>query len=319
MISIALLDDYQGVASEMASWADLPAGTNLEAFSDHLKDEDAVATRLQDFEVVVAMRERTAFPRTLLRRLPRLRLLVTTGMRNASIDVAAAREFGVTVCGTRGMRTGTAELTWGLILSLARHIHEEDRAIREGKWQVRIGPSIEGKTLGIVGLGNLGSQVATVGRAFQMEVVSWSQNLTADRAEQAGVRLVSKAELFSVSDFISVHLVLGERSRGLIGASDFARMKPTAFFVNTSRGPIVEEQALVDVLEQQRIAGAGLDVFDQEPLPLDHPFRRLDNVLVTPHIGYVTTDNYRIFYQDALEDILTFLDGNPMRVIEAPP
>ncbi len=319
MISIALLDDYQGVASEMASWADLPAGTNLEAFSDHLKDEDAVATRLQDFEVVVAMRERTAFPRTLLRRLPRLRLLVTTGMRNASIDVAAAREFGVTVCGTRGMRTGTAELTWGLILSLARHIHEEDRAIREGKWQVRIGPSIEGKTLGIVGLGNLGSQVATVGRAFQMEVVAWSQNLTADRAEQAGVRLVSKAELFSVSDFISVHLVLGERSRGLIGASDFARMKPTAFFVNTSRGPIVEEQALVDVLEQQRIAGAGLDVFDQEPLPLDHPFRRLDNVLVTPHIGYVTTDNYRIFYQDALEDILTFLDGNPMRVIEAPP
>ena len=319
MISIALLDDYQGVASEMASWADLPAGTNLEAFSDHLKDEDAVATRLQDFEVVVAMRERTAFPRTLLRRLPRLRLLVTTGMRNASIDVAAAREFGVTVCGTRGMRTGTAELTWGLILSLARHIHEEDRAIREGKWQVRIGPSIEGKTLGIVGLGNLGSQVATVGRAFQMEVVAWSQNLTADRAEQAGVRLVSKAELFSVSDFISVHLVLGERSQGLIGASDFARMKPTAFFVNTSRGPIVEEQALVDVLEQQRIAGAGLDVFDQEPLPLDHPFRRLDNVLVTPHIGYVTTDNYRIFYQDALEDILTFLDGNPMRVIEAPP
>ncbi len=319
MISIALLDDYQGVALEMASWADLPAGTNLEAFSDHLKDEDAVATRLQDFEVVVAMRERTAFPRTLLRRLPRLRLLVTTGMRNASIDVAAAREFGVTVCGTRGMRTGTAELTWGLILSLARHIHEEDRAIREGKWQVRIGPSIEGKTLGIVGLGNLGSQVATVGRAFQMEVVAWSQNLTADRAEQAGVRLVSKAELFSGSDFISVHLVLGERSRGLIGASDFARMKPTAFFVNTSRGPIVEEQALVDVLEQQRIAGAGLDVFDQEPLPLDHPFRRLDNVLVTPHIGYVTTDNYRIFYQDALEDILTFLDGNPMRVIEAPP
>ena len=319
MISIALLDDYQGVASEMASWADLPAGTNLEAFSDHLKDEDAVATRLQDFEVVVAMRERTAFPRTLLRHLPRLRLLVATGMRNASIDVAAAREFGVTVCGTRGMRTGTAELTWGLILSLARHIHEEDRAIREGKWQVRIGPSIEGKTLGIVGLGNLGSQVATVGRAFQMEVVAWSQNLTADRAEQAGVRLVSKAELFSVSDFISVHLVLGERSRGLIGASDFARMKPTAFFVNTSRGPIVEEQALVDVLEQQRIAGAGLDVFDQEPLPLDHPFRRLDNVLVTPHIGYVTTDNYRIFYQDALEDILTFLDGNPMRVIEAPP
>ncbi len=319
MTKIAILDDYQSVALEMADWGSLLAGAKVEAFADHLEDESAIAQRLEDFDVIVAMRERTPFPRSLLERLPRLRLLVTTGLRNASIDVAAAVELGFTVCGTRGMRTGTAELTWGLILSLSRHIQEEDRAVRDGKWQVRIGPGIEGKTLGIIGLGNLGTQVAAVGRAFQMDVIAWSQNLTAERAEQAGARLVSKAELFSNSDFISVHLVLSERSRGLIGASDFALMKPTATFINTSRGPIVDEPALIEVLEQRHIAGAGLDVFDQEPLPLTHPFRRLDNVLVTPHIGYVTTDNYRLFYHDALEDIVAFLAGEPVRVIEPSP
>lgn len=319
MTKIAILDDYQSVALEMADWGSLLAGAKVEAFADHLEDESAIAQRLEDFDVVVAMRERTPFPRSLLERLPRLRLLVTTGLRNASIDVAAAVELGFTVCGTRGMRTGTAELTWGLILSLSRHIQEEDRAVRDGKWQMRIGPGIEGKTLGIIGLGNLGTQVAAVGRAFQMDVIAWSQNLTAERAEQAGARLVSKAELFSNSDFISVHLVLSERSRGLIGASDFALMKPTATFINTSRGPIVDEPALIEVLEQRHIAGAGLDVFDQEPLPLTHPFRRLNNVLVTPHIGYVTTDNYRLFYHDALEDIVAFLAGEPVRVIEPSP
>ncbi len=319
MTKIAILDDYQSVALKMTEWGSLPAGVSLEAFSDHLSDQGAIVERLKDFDVVVAMRERTPFPRTLLECLPRLRLLVTTGMRNASIDVSAASELGVSVCGTRGMRTGTAELTWGLILSLARHIPEEDRAVREGKWQVQIELSIEGKTLGVIGLGNLGSQVAAVGRALQINVVSWSQNLTAERAEQAGARLVSKDQLFSESDFISVHLILGERSRGLIGASEFARMKPTAIFVNTSRGPIVEEQALMDVLRQRRIAGAGLDVFDEEPLPLEHPFRSLNNVLVTPHIGYVTTENYQLFYQDALENIVAFLGGNPIRVIEASP
>ena len=318
MTKIAILDDYQTVALDLAPWDSLPPGVEVEAFPDHLHDEDAVAERLQNFDIVVAMRERTPFARSLFRQLPQLKLLVTTGMRNASIDLVAAQEFGVIVCGTRGMRTGTAELTWGLILSLARHIHEEDRAVREGKWQVHLGPGIEGKTLGIVGLGSLGSQVAAVGLALQMKVVAWSQNLTADRAEQAGVQLVSKAELFSVSDFISIHLVLSERSRGLIGASDLAQMKPTSFFINTSRGPIVNEEALVFALEQRRIAGAGLDVFDQEPLPLDHPFRSLDNVLVTPHIGYVTSDNYRLFYQDALENIVAFLDGSPTRLMEAP-
>ncbi len=319
MTRIAILDDYQSVALDMAEWGSVPAGVEVEAFSDHLKDESEIAQRLNDFDVVVAMRERTPFPGTLIERLPQLRLLVTTGMRNASIDLAAAAKLGVTVCGTRGMRTGTAELTWGLILSLTRHIQEEDRAVRDGKWQVRIGPSMEGKTLGVIGLGNLGSQVAAVGRAFQMDVIAWSQNLAAEHAEQAGARLVSKAELFSESDFISVHLVLGNRNRGLIGAAEFARMKPTATFFNTSRGPIVDEQALIDVLEQRSIAGAGLDVFDEEPLPLEHPFRRLDNVLVTPHIGYVTSDNYSLFYQDALEDIVAFLDGNPLRVIETSP
>ena len=319
MTRIAILDDYQSVALDMAEWGSVPAGVEVEAFSDHLKDESEIAQRLNDFDVVVAMRERTPFPGTLIERLPQLRLLVTTGMRNASIDLAAAAKLGVTVCGTRGMRTGTAELTWGLILSPTRHIQEEDRAVRDGKWQVRIGPSMEGKTLGVIGLGNLGSQVAAVGRAFQMDVIAWSQNLAAEHAEQAGARLVSKAELFSESDFISVHLVLGNRNRGLIGAAEFERMKPTATFFNTSRGPIVDEQALSDVLEQRSIAGAGLDVFDEEPLPLEHPFRRLDNVLVTPHIGYVTSDNYSLFYQDALEDIVAFLDGNPPRVIETSP
>lgn len=314
-MKIAVLDDYQNVAREMADWDSLPADCQLTVFQDHLKDEDAVAERLQDFEIVVAMRERTPFPRSLLSRLPKLKLLVTTGMRNASIDVAAANDMGITVCGTTGMSTGTSELTWGLILSLTRHIHIEDRRIREGRWQTTIGPSLEGHTLGLVGLGRLGSNVAKVGRAFGMNIIAWSQNLTEERATAAGAALVSKEELFRTADVVSVHYILSPRSRGMIGAAELALMKPTALLINTSRGPIVDEAALIDALENRRIAGAGLDTFDEEPLPLDHPFRRLDNVLVTPHIGYVTSDNYRIFYGDALGDILAFLEGNPARVI----
>jgi phosphoglycerate dehydrogenase-like enzyme len=262
------------------------------------------------------MRERTPFPRSLLARLPDLRLLITTGARNAAIDVAAARELGIAVCGTRSLRTPTAELTWGLILGLARNIPGEDRATREGAWQTSIGPSLEGKVLGVIGLGNLGSQVATVGKAFQMEVIAWSQNLTAETAEKYGARLVSKNELLATADVVTIHLVLSDRTRNLIGADELALMKPAAFLINTSRGPIVDEGALVAALESRQIAGAGLDVFDEEPLPADHPLRRLPNTVITPHIGYVSEDNYRLYYSDAIEDILGFLDGAPKRAID---
>jgi phosphoglycerate dehydrogenase-like enzyme len=315
VVKVAILDDYQSVAARMADWSSLPHGTEVQIFADHLKDEDAVAARLQSFDVIVAMRERTAFRRSLLSRLQNLKLLITTGARNASIDVAAAVGRGVIVCGTRGMSTGTSELTWGLILSLARHIHEEDRAVHQGEWQRQIGPSLEGHTLGLVGLGNLGSRVAAVGKAFFMDVVAWSTNLTEERCREVGVRKVSKEELFSTADFVSVHLVLSDRSRGLVTKDDIARMKATAYLINTSRGPIVDEDALLAALQQHRIAGAALDVFSDEPLEPDSPWLKLDNLLITPHIGYVTEDNYRIYYGDALEDIQAFLQGQPVRVV----
>jgi phosphoglycerate dehydrogenase-like enzyme len=317
MVRVAVLDDYQGIARSMTDWQRLPPGSNTEFFSDHVTDEEALAARLAPFEAIVAMRERTPFPRTLLARLPNLKLLVTTGMRNAAIDVAAANTQGITVAGTRGQRTATAELTWGLILALVRHIAEEDAAMKAGRWQSTIGPSLEGKVLGLLGLGNLGSQVATVGKAFGMDLIAWSQNLTAERAAQFGARLVAKDELLARADVVSIHLVLSDRTRGLIGAREFALMKPGAYLVNTSRGPIVDEAALVDALRSRRIAGAALDVYDREPLPADHALRPLSNVVLTPHLGYVTTDGYRVFYDDALEDILGFLAGNPVRVISA--
>jgi phosphoglycerate dehydrogenase-like enzyme len=317
MVRIAILDDYQGIARSMANWDSLPAASEVEFLHEFLPDEDARAARLQPFDIIVAMRERTPFPRSLLQRLPNLRLLITTGMRNASFDMAAAAELGITVAGTRGQRTSTAELTWGLILALVRHIPAEDARVRGGGWQQTIGPSLEGKVLGLVGLGNLGSQVATVGRAFGMEVIAWSQNLTAERAAAAGARLVTKEELFAQADVVSVHLVLSDRTRGLIGARELELMKPEAYIVNTSRGPIIDEAALIEALRSKRIAGAGLDVFDTEPLPSDHPLRSLPNTVLTPHLGYVTTDTYRIFYGDALEDVATFLKGAPVRVISA--
>lgn len=318
MVRVAILDDYQEVALQMTDWSVLPAEVEVQVFRDHLKDQDGLVERLKDCEIVMAMRERTPFPRRLLERLPKLRLLTTTGMRNAAIDLSAATDCGVVVCGTGGVLYPTAELTWGLILALLRYIPREDQATRAGQWQVSMGIGLQRKTLGVIGLGNLGSQVATVGKAFQMSVIAWSQNLTAERAAQVGVTLVSKDELLSRSAIVTIHLVLSQRTRGLLGARELGLMKPTAYLVNTSRGPIVDEPALVEALQKKTIAGAGLDVFDEEPLPLDHPLRRLENTVITPHIGYVTTETYKIFFDQTVENIRAFLNGSPVRVLNAP-
>jgi D-3-phosphoglycerate dehydrogenase len=313
----AIIDDYQNCAFELADWKSLSADVDFTAFTDHLADEDAVADRLRDFEIVSIMRERTPFRATLLAKLPNLKLLLTSGMRNAAIDVAAAKDRGVTVCGTPMLGYPTAELTWGLILGLLRHIPLEDRSTRLGTWQRTLGVCVREKVLGVVGLGRLGSQVATVGRAFGMEVIAWSQNLTAERCAEFGARLVTKEELFARSDIVTIHLILSKRTRGLVTAADFARMKPTAYFVNTSRGPIVEEKALISVLERRAIAGAALDVFDIEPLPLDHPLRRFDNSVVTPHLGYVSVENYRRIFATTVDNIRAWLAGKPINVVEA--
>ncbi len=318
MTRVAVLDDYQSVAFEMADWDSLPDDVTVDVFQDHLSAEEDVADRLAHYDIVIAMRERTPFQGSLLERLPNLRLLVTTGMRNASIDVAAAQENGVTVCGTEGLPYPTAELTWGLILALLRRIPTEDQATRNGNWQVSMGEGLQGKTLGVIGLGRLGSQVATVGVAFGMSVIAWSQNLTAERAEEFGATLVTKQDLLESSDIVTIHVVLSGRTRGLLGAEELAQMKPSAYLVNTSRGPIVDEAALIEALTNGTIAGAGLDVFDTEPLPLDHPLRSLPNTVLTPHMGYVTAETYRIFYGDAVENIKAFLNGSPVRVISAP-
>jgi phosphoglycerate dehydrogenase-like enzyme len=313
MIRVAILDDYQGAALALADWRSLHPQATIEAFADHLDDLDAVARRLHAFECVVAMRERTPFPRALFAKLPNLRLLVTAGMRNAAIDLTAATERKVQVSGTEMLPYPTAELTWGLMLALFRHIPQEDRATRAGHWQTTLGIGLKGKTLGLLGLGRLGSQVARVGQAFGMEVIAWSQNLTAERAAEAGAALVAKEELFARADVVSIHLVLSPRSRGLVGAAELGRMKRTAFLVNTSRGPIVDEAALLASLEERRIAGAGLDVFEPEPLPREHPLLRLDNVVITPHLGYVTEEGYRLAYGHAVEDIRAFLEGKVLR------
>jgi len=316
IMRLAILDDYQKAALALADWDGLRPGVEIQTFHETLASEDAVAEALADFEIVVAMRERTAFRRTLLERLTKLRLLVTTGMVNASIDLKAAAERGIVVCGTDSLRHPTAELTWGLILALARSIPREDAGMRRGGWQKTVGIGLHGKVLGILGLGKLGSQVAVYGKAFQMEVIAWSENLTVERANSMGVRRVDKQELFLRADFLTVHTVLSKRTRGLVGPDDLAAMKPAAYLINTSRGPIVDERALVAALEGHKIAGAALDVYDQEPLPVDHPLRRLENVVLTPHLGYVTAENYRVFYGDAVENVRAFLAGNPIRVLE---
>jgi phosphoglycerate dehydrogenase-like enzyme len=311
---LALLDDYQEIASTIVSWSEID-GIDVTAFSDHVYDEDEVAARLQPFDGVMAMRERTAFPRRLLERLPNLRLLVTTGPFNAAIDVQAAVDNGIVVCGTGGTAAPTVELTWGLIIALARQIPTEDASVRSGNWQRSVGIELDGKTLGVIGLGNLGRRVTNVGLAFGMEVLAWSQNLTPETAEAAGAALVTFEELLERSTFVTIHLRLSDRTTGLIGERELRLLGPDGYLVNTSRGPIVDDAALVKALHEGWIAGAGLDVFDEEPLRADHPLRRSPHTVLTPHIGYVTDAGYRIFYDHALEDVKAFLAGTPVRVI----
>ncbi|MBI4282800.1 MAG: D-2-hydroxyacid dehydrogenase family protein [Chloroflexi bacterium] len=315
MVRVAILDDYQGVAKALGDWSILPPEVHVHVFQDHLADEEALVERLKRFEVVVGMRERTPFPRSLLERLPVLKLLVTTGMANSSFDLEAATDLGILVTGTNSDSATTAELTWGLIMALTRRIAEEDKATRAGRWQTTIGPRLGGKTLGVLGLGHIGSQVAAYGRAFQMSVVAWSQNLTPDRAAECGATLVSKEELFAGADVLSIHVRLSGRTRGLVTSHDLGLMKPSAYLVNTSRGPIVDEAALIDVLHRKAIAGAALDVFDKEPLPLNHPLLHVDNTVITPHLGYVTTESYRVMYSEAAEDIRAFLSGRYIRIV----
>jgi phosphoglycerate dehydrogenase-like enzyme len=319
-MKLAILDDYQSVALELADWSVLGDRAEITVFNRHLGGLDAVAAAIGDFEIVCIMRERTPFPRPLFERLPKLRLLVTTGARNAAIDLEAAAAQGVTVCGTEWLSRTTAEHAWALILAAARNLAADDRRMREGGWQGgRLGFDLAGKTLGVIGLGRLGAQVAEFGRVFRMPVIAWSQNLTAERAREQGAEPVTKEELLARADVITIHLRLSERTRDLIAAPELAAMKPSAWLVNTSRGPIVNEAALIDALTRRAIAGAALDVFDQEPLPADHPLRRLDNTVLTPHTGYVTRETYRMFYTETLEAVRAWLDGRPIRVIAAPP
>jgi len=314
---IAVLDDYQGVARQYADWDSLPE-CEVQVFREHIAETATLIAALQGFDVIVAMRERTAFTAERLAALPRLRLLVTTGMANASIDMEAARRNGVTVCGTSGNSRATSELAWGLILSLARAIPAEDARVRAGGWQRTVGVELQGRTLGLVGLGNQGGAMVPVAKAFGMAVIAWSQNLNTERAAEAGVEAVSKEALFRRADFVSVHYKLSPRSVGLVGAAEIALMQPTACLVNTSRGPIVDKQALLEALQAGRIAGAGLDVYDTEPLPADDPFRSAPRTVLTPHLGYVSDRAYRAMYPHAVEDIAGFLRGEPVRVIAAP-
>ncbi|HEX4751450.1 MAG TPA: D-2-hydroxyacid dehydrogenase family protein [Solirubrobacterales bacterium] len=317
MKRIVLLDDYQGIALDYGGWDRVPDEWERVALCGHIDDADELVEALSHAEIVVAMRERTALPAAVLDRLPDLKLLITTGMGNVAIDVGAARRNGVVVCGTGAHGPATAELTWGLILGLLRKIPSEDAGMRRGGWQTTIGGDLEGATLGLVGLGRLGKRMVPVAKAFGMEVIAWSQNLDPEAADEAGVEPVGKDALFERADIVSVHYKLSERSRGLIGAADLALMKSSAYLVNTSRGPIVDTDALLEALERGTIAGAGLDVYDTEPLPADHPLRGAPRVILTPHLGYVTEDTYTVFFGDAVEDVLAYLDGAPVRVLDA--
>lgn len=312
---IALLDDYQGVALDLADWSTVQATAEVSVFREHIADTERLVEALQPYDVVVAMRERTPFTAERLRRLPALRLLVTTGMANAAIDLDAARAAGVTVCGTGGVAGSTVELTWALLLALVRNVPVEDAGMRTGGWQQTVGFGLEGRCLGVVGLGRLGSRVAAVGAAFGMEVLAWSQHLDPEYARSVGASAVSKQDLFARADVVTLHYKLGDRSVGLVGAAELAAMKPTAHLVNTSRGPLVDRDALLAALHEGRIAGAALDVYDAEPLPADDPLRTAPRTVLTPHLGYVTDTGYRTFYGDAVEDVEAFLDGAPVRVI----
>ncbi len=324
---VAILDDYQQVALASTDWSAVRALAGIDVFTEHIARTEALVRALEPYDVIVAMRERTFFDASRLSQLPRLKLLVTTGMMNASIDSDAAAARGITVCGTGGSATSTAELTWGLILAVARHIPFEDQRMKlagqaggaalsgRGGWQHTIGTGLDGKRLGLVGLGRQGQQVARIGRAFGMKLTAWSQNLDPDQAKKVHAKAVSKQKLFSSADIVTVHYKLSERSTGLVGAAELALMKPSAYLVNTSRGPIVDGAALLAALRSGSIAGAALDVYDVEPLPLSDPLRTAPRVVLTPHLGYVTDDAYRVFYGEAAEDIVAFAQGTPVRVL----
>lgn len=307
MMKIAILDDYQNVALKMADWSALSERAEITVFSDHVADPSALVERLLPFDVVCVMRERTPLPREVLQRLPRLKLIASTGSRNASIDMEAAKELGITVTATGYRSSPTIELTWALILASLRGIIHENNSIRNGGWQKSVGQDLSGKILGVVGLGSTGGQVARIGLAFGMKIIAWSQNMTPEIAE-AGARLVSKDELFRQADIVTIHLILSDRTKGLVGAAELGLMKPTSRLINTSRGPIVDEPSLIKALRSHAIAGAAIDVFDEEPLPPQHPFRSMDNVLATPHIGYVSESLYRTFYGDSVANITAWLD-----------
>jgi phosphoglycerate dehydrogenase-like enzyme len=317
MIRVALLDDFQDIGRAMGPWSRLRGRVAVEAFTDAILGEDRLAATLAPFEVIVAMRERTPFPRALIERLPKLRLLITTGMHNAALDFRALEERGVTVCGTTSGGASTVELTWALLLAASRHICEGDRAIRDGGWQHTIGPELEGRTLGLLGLGRIGSLMVPIARAFGMHVIAWSQNMTASDATAAGAERVEKEELFRRSDFVSVHYKLSARSAGIVGEEEIAWMRPTAFLINTSRGQLVDQDALLAALRDGRIAGAALDVYDEEPLPRGHPLRSAPRTVLSPHIGYVATGPYERWWREIVENVEAFLDGEPVRLIGA--
>jgi phosphoglycerate dehydrogenase-like enzyme len=314
-VRVAVLDDYQHAAEASADWSVLDGKAEILTFADHLSDVDELAARLADVEVVVAMRERTAFSAALLARLPALKLLVTTGMTNAAIDLDAAAAHGVTVCGTASVASSAAEHTWALLMALLRHIPQEDADVRAGGWQQTVGVDLAGATIGLLGLGRLGQQIARYAHAFDMRILAWSQHLTAADAAEHGAELVSKDELFTRSDVVSVHLKLSPRTTGLVGAAALAQLGPQGYLVNTSRGPIVDEDAVIAALRAGSIAGAALDVFDLEPLPAGHPLRSAPRTVLSPHLGYVTRSTYAQFYGDAVADIVAWLDGAPVRVL----
>ena len=314
-VQIAVIDDWQDVARDVVDWSVLDSLGEVTFVHDYPADNTVLAERLERFQVICVMRERTRFDEDLLQRLPNLKLLVTGGMRNAALDMPAAARLGIKVCGTDSYKHAAPELTWALIMAATRNLPNEANALRAGQWQQGLGGDLHGRTLGILGLGSIGQKVAQFGQVFGMRVIAWSENLTAERAEQAGVTYVSKQELFEQADVLSVHLVLSERSRGLVDAQALAWMKPTALLVNTARGPIVDEAALIKALQKQQIAGAALDVFDQEPLPALHPFRTLDNVLATPHVGYVSRQNYEQFFSQMIEDIQAWAAGETVRLL----
>ncbi|MBC8985329.1 D-2-hydroxyacid dehydrogenase family protein [Pedobacter sp. N36a] len=304
---IAILDDYQNVALTYGDWSDVNKLAEITVFNDHLSVKEEIIKRLKPFQVIAVMRERTPLTREILSQLPNLKLIISTGERNASIDIKAAEEFGITISPTRYLSNGAPELTWALLLALAKHLVTETNQVRKNGWQTEVGIDLKGKTIGIVGLGRIGSTIARYAKAFEMEVIAWSENLTEEKAAAQGARLVSKEELFKNADFVSVHLILSSRSRGIIAEKELNLMKPSAFLINTARGPLVDEPALIRVLTQKKIAAAALDVYEIEPLPLQHPFRTLTNVLATPHIGYVTENTYQTFYEDIKNEIAAWL------------